>query len=92
MGHKAKVATLSLVCWGLESLLGECGQKLRPALRDNSRISQLLSSLPPTKEHDHCEGRNQDFLSPDLYTLVTLTECTHKVLGLFLQVADQNTF
>lgn len=77
MGRKANVATLRLVCWGLGSLLSKCGQKLKLALkgqlsRANSRISQLLSSLAPTKEHGHfCEGRNQYSLSPDLYKLVS---------------------
>lgn len=37
MGHNARVATLSLVCWGLGSLLSECGQKLKPALRDQPK-------------------------------------------------------
>lgn len=36
MGHRANVATLSLVRWGLGRLLSECGQKLKPALGDQS--------------------------------------------------------
>lgn len=47
MGHKAKVASLSLLCWGLGSLLG--GQKLKPALRDQHK-DQSVAVLSPSNK------------------------------------------
>lgn len=49
MGHKANVATLSLLCWGLGSLLGECGQKLKPALRDQPKDRSVTVLSPSNK-------------------------------------------